>query len=231
MTVLRIAGKQCDKNRGYNRRISKVHFLRTERVQRIMENWNEIREEYARGGVTHRELAEKFGVPVGSLRRRAAQEGWSAMRSAKAFGGTGNASCISLRLKRQLDLSDRLVDVISKALDDPDELFRHVAFAKSGDGFVCETERALNEERLVRLVKALGELFEIQRVILGVHEYKDELSAAKLEQDERLTISKLEKQSELALRKLEIELLKLEGDCSAPDDDNFFAAFSAGEDE
>lgn len=207
-----------------------------------MIDWNEIREEYLRGGITQGALAKQYGVPAGSVRRRAAAEGWTEMRKARQQSGMQeDPAAVSSRIQRQLALTDRMIDIIAKALEDEDELYRHTEFAKStsGSGFFCERLQAIDEERAARMVRLMGELFEQQRIILGIHEYKDELTAAKLEQDERLTMSKLqqqsvlaERQSSIAERKLELELFKLEGSSFDPDPaaDGFLAALGLTED-
>lgn len=199
-----------------------------------MVNWKEIREEYIRGGISQGALADKYGVPAGSLRRRAAAEGWRDMRKARERGISEDPAAIDARVARHLALTDRMLELIAKALEDEDELYRHVEFAKSTSGseFFCERLLSLNEERAARMVRLMGELFEQQRMILGIHEYKDELTAAKLEQDERLTMSKLSQQSALAERKLELELFKLEGSTGEPDPtaDGFLAALGLTED-
>lgn len=211
-------------------------------------NWNELREEYIRGGITQGALAERYGIPAGSLRRRAAAEGWRAMRKSRESGLQEDPAAVSARVARQLALTDRMLEILARALEDDDELYRHVEFAKSTSGseYFCERLQAIDEERAGRMVRLMGELFEQQRIILGIHDYKDELTAAKLEQDERmsanklaqderLTLSKLaqderlnaskleyqtalaERQNSIAERKLELELFKLEGGTGAPD--------------
>lgn len=205
-------------------------------------NWHQLREEYLRGGVTQGELARRYGVPAGSLRRRAAAEGWCAMRKSRESGLQEDTPAVSTRVAAQLALTDRMIALITRALEDEDELYRHVEFSKSTSGgeFYCERLQALDEERAGRLVKLMGELFEQQRIILGIHEYKDELSAAKLAQDERLANTKLEyqnalaeRQNSLAERKLELELFKLEGLSGGADPgaDGFLAALGMTGDE
>jgi len=200
-----------------------------------MINWNELREEYIRGGITQGALAERYGIPAGSLRRRAAAEGWRAMRKSRESGLQEDSAAISARVARQLALTDRMMELLGRALEDDDELFRHVEFAKSTSGseYYCQRLQSIDEERAGRMVRLMGELFEQQRIILGIHEYKDELSAAKLEQDERLALSKLEYQNSLAERKLELELFKLEGSCGDidPQADGFLAALGMTGDE
>lgn len=43
-------------------------------------NWKKIKAEYIRGGISQQKLADKYGVPYGTLHRRVMQEGWSAKR-------------------------------------------------------------------------------------------------------------------------------------------------------
>ena len=45
-----------------------------------MTDWNAIRAEYIGGGISQRKLAEKHGVPVGTLLDRASREGWAQER-------------------------------------------------------------------------------------------------------------------------------------------------------
>lgn len=94
-------------------------------------------------------------------------------------------------LKRQLDLTERLLDRVWEALDNPDELYRYVEFRRSGDS-EAELMRTLHEERLGRLVKALGEIFELQRLAMGIPMFKEkndaDMAKAKLELErEKLT--------------------------------------------
>ena len=174
-----------------------------------MDIWKEARERYAEGGITQSELARELQLPLGTLRKRAAQEHWSELRSA---GHEGGASARKMRINRQLSLTDRMLDIIEAALTDADELYGYAEFCKSTSGseFVCERLRFLNDERFARLVKTAVDVFELQRTVLEIHEYKDEVSAQKNRMDVQLAESKLRQQTELAERKLELELLKLE---------------------
>ena len=46
-----------------------------------MADWVSIRADYVSGGVSYSELAERHGVPLGSIKRHAAQERWAANRA------------------------------------------------------------------------------------------------------------------------------------------------------
>lgn len=45
-----------------------------------MNDWNTIKAEYIAGGISQRKLAEKYGVPVGTLLKRASVEDWNKQR-------------------------------------------------------------------------------------------------------------------------------------------------------
>lgn len=176
-----------------------------------MNTWNEIRELYAQGGITQSQLAEKFGVPLGSLRRRAAAEGWTVMRAERSRGSLENdITARQTRMARQLAITDKMLDIISTAMENPDEFYYHIEFGKTSGGseFVIQRLDALNDERIGRLVKSVGEIFELQRIALGIHDYRDEVAARKVDQD-----------GEIAGRKLELEMIKLEnaGGCEEED--------------
>ncbi len=74
-------------------------------------------------------------------------------------------------LRRYLALSDRLLQCIDQALDNPTELYRPDSTQKSGS----EEEPAwtLDDRKLLNLVKAVGDLKDIQRQALGILEEKD----------------------------------------------------------
>ena len=46
-----------------------------------MVEWEKIKAEYIRGGTSYRKLAEKFGVPFGTLKKIASREGWAKLRT------------------------------------------------------------------------------------------------------------------------------------------------------
>jgi len=197
-----------------------------------MDIWCEARERYVRGGITQHELARVYSLPLGTLRKKASAEGWAALRAARSSGEmTWDCSAKNTRVSRQLELTDRMLDIIEKALCDKDELYGWIEFWKttSTGEFVSERMGYLNDERFGRLVKTAAEVFELQRTVLGIHDYRDEISARKLETDADIARSRLEQQAELAGRKLELELLKMENaQESSVDSDDFLAALGMG---
>lgn len=66
--------------------------------------WEALRAEYVAGGISQRALAEKHGVSYSALKRRAAGEGWTALRDGRAgdiAGGESDAQ-IALRVRRRM---------------------------------------------------------------------------------------------------------------------------------
>lgn len=192
-----------------------------------MDIWQQIREQYARGGITHRELAEQYNVPINTLRRRAAEEKWSELKKKHCTvcrsGSEEDMPAARLRLEKQLAVTDRMLDVFISALENDAEFYTYIELQKVSGGaeYVEQKMGVINVDRASKLIKAVGDIFELQRAALGLHDYKDELSARKIEQD-----------GDIAHRKLELERLKLDGllDTGVPDD-GFLAALSgaAGE--
>ena len=43
-------------------------------------NWRKVKAEYIAGGISQRALAEKYGIPWGTLRKKANEEKWNAKR-------------------------------------------------------------------------------------------------------------------------------------------------------
>lgn len=194
-----------------------------------MDTWSKAKECYINGGVTQRELSQMYELPLGAIRKRATQENWVKQRSERQKGKKeGGKSSADVRAERQLALTDRLMDILEAFFGNDDELFSWIEVRKtSGEScFVTERLQLLNDARVARMVKLAEEVIDIQRRVMGLPDYRDELSARKLQSDSSFANRKLRQQTELASRKLEIELLKLEGaqGAAAAAGDNFLEA-------
>jgi hypothetical protein len=44
-------------------------------------DWGKLKREYIKGGTSYRKLSEKYGVPFGTLKRHALEEGWGKLRA------------------------------------------------------------------------------------------------------------------------------------------------------
>ena len=65
-------------------------------------DWSALREEYLAGSVGQKALAEKHGVPYSALRHRAAEEGWKALRDARAGQQEDSDAQIARRTRRKM---------------------------------------------------------------------------------------------------------------------------------
>ena len=129
-------------------------------------------------------------------------------------------------LKRQLALTDRLLEIAEKALEDERELYRYMQSSKSGGNVenICEERQIFSDERFGRLVKALSELIDVQNGILAVPLFKESADAEN-------THSKLQSDRDISLRKLEIELMKVDGAESQAVPEQLLAALSGDDDD
>ena len=90
-----------------------------------MADWNAIRKEYIQGGVSYRELAAKYGVPLKNLARRAKDEKWVELREqANNKAATKNVDTVARQNAKVDDrinrLANRLIDKLEKAVDELD---------------------------------------------------------------------------------------------------------------
>lgn len=88
-------------------------------------DWNEIRKEYIQGGISYRELAAKYGVPLGTLADRAKAEKWVELRRQSHDKSiTKTVEAIAKQNAKVDDrinkLANRLIDKLEKAVDELD---------------------------------------------------------------------------------------------------------------
>ena len=85
-------------------------------------DWKKLKAEYIAGGTSYRKLAEKYGVSFGTLRKVAAKEKWTDLRSkAVAKADTKIVESLSTKeadkAKKILDVADKLLDKIAEVID------------------------------------------------------------------------------------------------------------------
>ena len=88
-------------------------------------DWNEIRKEYIQGGISYRELATKYGVPLKNLARRAKDEKWVELREQANHKAATKTVDTVARQNAKVDdrinrLANRLIDKLEKAVDELD---------------------------------------------------------------------------------------------------------------
>lgn len=90
-------------------------------------DWLAIRNDYINGGGSYRKLAEKYGVPFGSLRSRAEKENWPELKkeqlhkiSIKTAQKTAEAIVKKevKRAERMMGIHDQLLDKLEQAVSE-----------------------------------------------------------------------------------------------------------------
>lgn len=83
-----------------------------------MIDWEKMKTEYVTEGVSYRSLAEKYGVSIRNVERKGKNEGWVALR--KAWEATLDRTEPD-RARRLQSVTDKLLDKVEQALDDPEQ--------------------------------------------------------------------------------------------------------------
>ncbi len=74
-------------------------------------NWKQMKDEYLAGGTTYKKLSEKYGVPSGTIARRAWEEKWRAQKLGLLETEDSYADVIALADKLTARISD-LMDLM-----------------------------------------------------------------------------------------------------------------------
>jgi transposase-like protein len=139
------------------------------RERRLSVDWKKIKAEYIRGGTSYRKLAEKYKVPLSTLKRIAHDEDWVALRdqcSAKAA-----TKIVEIESDRQAERMNRLLTVSDKLLE---------AVEDAVDKFQAG-ELLLEKSALKSLSGAIKDIKEIQHIKsqLDIEEQKARIAILK----------------------------------------------------
>lgn len=129
-------------------------------------DWNKLKKEYVKGGISYRQLSEKYGVPFGTLKRHALEEEWGKLRAkAKQKADTKLLEAVSDRnakvgadIYAAADLLLRRLTESVEALDamDSQSLRQYTAALKDlKDIKNIRSERDLREQeaRIAKLIR------------------------------------------------------------------------------
>ena len=88
-----------------------------------MADWNKIKAEYIRGGTSQRKLAQKYGVSLSSLTRRATSGKWADLRRQTEIKSSAKiceqvASQEASRVDKIQDIADKLLQMIEERIKD-----------------------------------------------------------------------------------------------------------------
>lgn len=153
-------------------------------------DWKKVKKEYIRGGISQRKLAEKHGVPYGTLRKVAEKEKWTELREkAGEKAGAEMARNVGKSQGRAQSRIFTVAEVLLNKLEacangmediDPASLRRLVGALKDLKEIVgAKSEMDLREQeaRIAKLeteveaVRAGDEVPEICVELLGVEDY------------------------------------------------------------
>lgn len=164
-----------------------------------MVDWDAMRTEYIQGGVSYRELAAKYGVPLRTLADRAKAEKWVELREqARNETVTKTVEAVAKQNARVDDrinrLANRLIDKLEKAVDELDvKTVTMKTTMKTGAAKVTTEYRKLDREKEGPVDKGgLQQLTSTLRDLKAILDVRSELD--RKEQEAR--IANLRRQAE-----------------------------------
>ena len=114
-------------------------------------NWKKIKAEYIRGGISQQKLADKYGVSISTIERRARLEKWTELRRARE--GKTAEKLVEKTADIQADTATRLLQIQSMAaLAVYEKLLQNIEKYPDGVG-----TRTMRETVDVKKVKVNGE--------------------------------------------------------------------------
>lgn len=139
-------------------------------------DWKAVRTEYVTTDISQRKLAEKHGIPYGTLKRRCADEKWVNAREtydrkvvAKTIEKTSDRE--ANKLAKLIATTDKAIDVVAKAFEDENQFNRYLVetteeysvpeFCEEADGdsHVISMRRWTEEQQFAKVdTKALKDL-------------------------------------------------------------------------
>ena len=133
-------------------------------------DWNKLKREYIQGNTSYRKLVEKYGVPLTTLKTRAAKEHWVELRDqARAKADTkiveSEANNQAERMKRLLTVTDRLLDAVEKAVNEfnTEELTLDKSALKSLSGAIKDIKEIQGIKSAIDIREQEARIANLQR--------------------------------------------------------------------
>lgn len=133
-----------------------------------MDNWKRIKAEYAAGGISLRELSDKYGVSFSTIQKRSMEEKWGNLR--KKSRRRAEEKLVDSLAEKEAKRATDIVDVADKLLGKISEMLE---------------EGVYNTQNIKNLTSALKDLKEIKG-------FKSELDL----QEQMARIAKLQREAE-----------------------------------
>jgi hypothetical protein len=153
-------------------------------------DWNAIKAEYIRGGISYRKVAEKYGVSFNTLKTVAIREKWTDLR--QQANNTATTKLVdkiggqqASRSAKILDVADKLLDKISITIDSMEvvdsQSLKHFTSAlkdlKDIKGIKSDIDLKEQEARIAKLQKeATAEEKETNDVVVRIGNEAEEYS-------------------------------------------------------
>lgn len=134
-------------------------------------DWSTIKAEYLAGGTSYRKLADKYGVSLTNLQRRALREKWVELRQQTADEAA--AKIIDSISSKQARRYQRLQDVTDKLLDKLEGIVESV----------CLEEMVIDKYTMKQITGALKDIKDIQSIKSPMDIEEQKARIAKLQRD------------------------------------------------
>lgn len=238
--------KWCKDKKGMHTKNKKVCTQNKKSADEI--SWIDIENEYVtdirKKPCSLEKLSEKYNIPIQTIKDYSASHTWSDKRTEYKLKTNQKTVKKTLDLvsnqiakykAKHLNISDKILNEISKSLDNEDELYTFVEKLRQGYGqgefkesIVTEKLNAINDSKVVNLVNALEKLQKMQRQTLDILDEKDNIKLGKT--DEISDYEKEKQQLDIENKKLTNDKLKAEitkitdNDETEVEDDGFLEA-------
>ena len=127
-------------------------------------DYSKLKKEYLMGNISYRELAKKHGVPFGTLRKVAAKEQWTQLRTqARTKADTKIIDAISDKEAKRavdiIDVADKLlekIEAVAETVSDPDsikKLTSAIKDLKDIKGIKSDADMREQEARIAKLCR------------------------------------------------------------------------------
>lgn len=149
-------------------------------------DWLAIKTEYITTDISQRKLAQKYGLAVSTVARKSTDEGWVEQRErhkSNVLSKTTEkiANKEANKLARLAAATDKAIDVVVKAFDDPDQFNRYIVETteeyaapeiveeEDGDSHAIGMRRWAHEETFAKVdTKALKDLTTVLKDLTGL---------------------------------------------------------------
>lgn len=134
--------------------------------------WGKIRAEWLKGGITHKELADKYGIKLKTIQNRASNEGWAKLKG-KIQEQTEEQICariVRARVNRfeklmaaQENTMDALVSISEQVKQQPELLLAGKAGLRNAESLTKAIQNATMTQRDLYSIKNIDQKFAAKR--------------------------------------------------------------------